>query len=413
MPIVYTEEYLLEKLNELWMKHGKIQGVLIDKEPNFPTRKCYIRAFGSLENACNLIGYDGYKKHKFNIEDAQKVLDKRNGHFDLLNFNGMAKKCLVRCRECGAISEIMPDSLLRNKTNKHFGCKTCNKQDFINKLKNNNLEFIEYVENNKYKVKCLRCGNIIVGYKGHLTNQKYNCQKCESKIKQDKIFNNKEMYKKKTVDRAMFFKHLEKILEEESFMWFYCLGVLFSDGHFDNKTQRITLAMNKRDSDVIDNIANFLHCKSLRYKNLALIDFCGGYIFDNLIIKYNIDNQKTYKPCNISSIKDEQLIAFIIGFIDGDGSILKRTDNKHYKISIKLHLSWKDNLQYLSNNLYNYFNKKNIPQTSNISQPQGTYAQIVWGNKDVINGLVDFIIKNNIPVSERKWGKLIKERRVI
>lgn len=133
MPIVYTEEYLLEKLNELWMKHGKIQGVLIDKEPNFPTRKCYVRAFGSLENACNLIGYDGYKKHKFNIEDAQKILDERNGHFNLLNFNGMSKKCLIQCKECGTIEEIVPDSLLRNKTDKHFGCKTCNKQNYKHK----------------------------------------------------------------------------------------------------------------------------------------------------------------------------------------------------------------------------------------------------------------------------------------
>ena len=124
----YTDEYLLEKLKELWDKYGKIQAKLIDKEPNFPTRKCYIRAFGSLENACKLIGYNEYKKHKFTMIDAQKVLDERNGHFKLLTFNGMANKCVIQCKECGTVDEIVPDSLLRNKTDEYFGCKVCNQK---------------------------------------------------------------------------------------------------------------------------------------------------------------------------------------------------------------------------------------------------------------------------------------------
>lgn len=126
---IYTDEYLLEKLKELWKKYGKIQTKLIDNEPNFPTRKCYVRAFGSLENAYKLIGYNDYKKHKFTIEDAQKTLDERNGHFNLLTFNGMRNKCYIQCRECGDIFETVPDSLLRNKTNEHYGCENCNKQN--------------------------------------------------------------------------------------------------------------------------------------------------------------------------------------------------------------------------------------------------------------------------------------------
>lgn len=123
---MYTADYLLDKLNWLLLKHGKIQTKLIDTEPNFPTRKCFIRAFGSVENACKMIGYDEYHKHSFTIQDAQKVLDERNGHFDLLTFNGMRQKASVRCRECGAIDDIAPDSLLRNKTTNTFGCKNCN-----------------------------------------------------------------------------------------------------------------------------------------------------------------------------------------------------------------------------------------------------------------------------------------------
>lgn len=129
---MYTEEYLLEKLKSLWLKHGKIQGVLIDKEPDFPTRKCYVDAFGSLENACKLIGYNDYKKGKYTIDDAQKVLDERNGHFDLLDFNGMRNKATIQCRECKNIFLARPDNLLRNKNNEHYGCASCNNKKYKN-----------------------------------------------------------------------------------------------------------------------------------------------------------------------------------------------------------------------------------------------------------------------------------------
>lgn len=408
----YTDEYLLGKLKELWHKYGKIQNTLIDKEPNFPTRKCYVRAFGSLENAYKLIGYSDYKKHKFTIEDAQIVLNERNGHFDLLTFNGMRNKAYVKCRECGDIFQTVPDSLLRDKTNESYGCRNCNKKRLLNKLNNNNLEFIEYVGNDKYKVKCLKCDCIIISDKSNLTNPKYNCQNCGPQIKNNKILNNKDIYKDRTIKRAEFIEHLYKISNEESLMWFYFLGLLFSDGHFDKESQRISLWVKETDFSIIDNIADFLHCKSLRYNSFAGIDFCGSYVFDDLINKYNIDNRKTYNPCDISSIKNEQLIAFIIGFIDGDGSILQRADTKQYKINIKLHLSWKDNLQYLSNCLYEYFNEENIPHTHNIHQPQGIYTEISWGNKNVLKGLAEFIVNNDIPVLKRKWDGLI-ERMVV
>lgn len=408
----YTDKYLLEKLKELWDKYGKIQTKLIDKEPNFPTRKCYTRAFGSLENACKLIGYNEYKKHKFTMADAQKVLDERNGYFKLLTFNGMRNKCLVQCKECGTVDEIIPDSLLRNKTDEYFGCKVCNNKDFFSKLKNNDLEYIEYIGSGKCKVKCLNCKNIIEGYETHLVNPKYNCQKCDPRVKIYKIINNPELYAAKTVEIAKFVVHLEEIVLNESLMWFYCLGFLLADGNFDRKTKRIRLRINEKDSDVIDKIANFLHCKSLREGNMAKIDFCGNYVFDQLVNQYNIDNRKTYNPCDISSIKGDKLIAFIVGFIDGDGSIAQRSDTKQYKINIKLHLSWENNLQYLSNYLYQYFNENSIPHTYIVTQPQGVYVAVTWGNKNILKGLAEFIVKNNIPALERKWEGLI-ERMVV
>jgi hypothetical protein len=132
--VAYSKEYLIEKLKSLLDKYGTIQTQLIDKEPNFPNRKAYIRVFGSVEKACEAIGYYEYQKHKFDIDDAQKVLDERNGHFILLNFNGMRNKSLMQCKDCGTIDNIVPDSVLRNKTKEHFGCKVCNNKKCKNVL---------------------------------------------------------------------------------------------------------------------------------------------------------------------------------------------------------------------------------------------------------------------------------------
>lgn len=406
--MAYTEEYLLRMLKRLWNKYGIIQSNIIDKEPSFPSRACYVRVFGSIDNACKMIGYNDYKIHKFTIENAQKIVDERNGHFELLNYNGMRNKCTVKCKRCEAIFDVSPDSLLRNKTDINFGCKKCNKEKFFKKLKFNNLVYIEDTSYGRCKVRCLKCKTIIEGAKSNFINPKYNCPNCNVNIKNQKILNNKKIYKNNTINRAEFLNHLEKISKDESLMWFYCLGFLFADGHFDNKTQRIKLFINEKDSDTIDKMAEFLHCKSLRYKNLAGIDFCGSYIFDDMLKRYNIDNQKTYIPCDISSIKDEKLIAFIIGFIDGDGSILQRTDTKKYRINIKLHSNWSDNLQYLSNNLYEYFGEERIPHVHMVTQSQHIYAEISWGNQNILNGLVKFIINHNLPILQRKWSKLIE-----
>lgn len=149
---MYTRDYLLEKLNELFIKYGEIKTKFIDKEPNFPTRKCFVREFGSIKNACELIGYTEYSNKTFNIYDAQRILDERNGHFDLLTFNGMRNKASIRCRECGTVDNISPDSLLRNKTDKYFGCKSCNK-----KLCKSNIA-IQIIEDNpmQYSIKVLQ-----------------------------------------------------------------------------------------------------------------------------------------------------------------------------------------------------------------------------------------------------------------
>lgn len=120
----YTKDDLEMRLKKLLNQYGKLSSSIVDNEPNFPTRKVFIRVFGSLENAFLAIGYKEYNKHAYDIQDAQRVLDEKNGNFDLLSFNGMRNKNNTKCRTCGYEWEVVTDNLLRNHTKNH-GCPNC------------------------------------------------------------------------------------------------------------------------------------------------------------------------------------------------------------------------------------------------------------------------------------------------
>lgn len=404
---MYDRDFLIDKLKELWDKYGKIQTKLIDKEPNFPTRTCFVREFGSIENACRLIGYD-YKKSNFTLQDAQKVLDKRNGHFDILEFSKMREHAKLKCRECNHVFLASPDSLLRNKTEEYFGCPNCNHFRFIKKIEENNLKYIsEDKETKKILVQCKICNSEFEGYVGNITNQKFLCQFCSQENRRNVILNKPRVFGKTTVKHQQFIEKIKIIINNNDLKWFYFLGLLMSDGHFDINANRISLWLNKKDKQIIKDISVFLGSKVKYTNNVVGIDFClDNELFNILIDKYNINNTKTYTPCNISSLKQEYLIAFIIGFIDGDGHIRYRTDSKTPVIVIKLHKSWAENLEFLSKHLYAYFNILKYPKNCFVQQKQGTYASVSFGNQIVIKGLYDFIKKNNIPCLKRKWNKI-------
>lgn len=139
----YNKEYLKSELIKLLDKYGTISTVLIDEEENFPTRKVFNRVFGSLENAYKAIGYTEYKIRKFTIEEAQKYLDQRNGQFILLTFNGVRAKNKTKCKKCGYEWDVSTDSLYRNNT-KTNGCPNClkiiNEKAKINKEKQKQYE---------------------------------------------------------------------------------------------------------------------------------------------------------------------------------------------------------------------------------------------------------------------------------
>ena len=407
--VAYSKEYLIEKLKWLLKKYGKIQAQIIDNEPDFPNRKAYIRTFGSIKQACEEIGYYEYKRKKFDINDAQTVLNERNNNFDLLDYKGMRNKNPTKCRTCGYVWNVSTDSLLRNNTSSH-GCPNCTKNAIKENLLNCGFIYIDD-DNGIYTVRCLKCKNIFSRHLSNITEPKFNCPECSSLEKYTKITTNKGLYGEKTIKFGESLFHLKRIVEEQSLMWFYILGLLFADGHFYTDGCRFQLTMNDKDEDTLNKISEFLACRITKYKNVVSIKVSGKEVINDLIEKYKISNRKTYEPCDISSIVGEKMIAFAVGFIDGDGYIYKSKRTGLCKISIKLHKSWENNLNIMVNRIYNFFNVENAPSAILSNGKNDKYAVINFGNSEVLNQLMKFIQENHIPAMHRKWDKILNSRK--
>lgn len=187
---------------------------------------------------------------------------------------------------------------------------------------------------------------------------------------------------------------LIKLLDEslESYYW---LGFLFGDGHFAN-TNRLKLTLSIKDLDHIEKFKKFLEvdnqikCDNFKCE-LSIMD---SYTIRILRDRYDLKSNKTYYPPDIESINGDKLKSFLIGFIDADGSIQKQpNDRLGYYITIKVHDSWFDILNYITQS------------TNAIIQNSGYAVVTISKNADVIN-LKNWAKWKCLPIMDRKWGKI-------
>lgn len=205
---------------------------------------------------------------------------------------------------------------------------------------------------------------------------------------------------------------VEKLLLDtpESFYW---IGFLVADGHF-SVDNRITLALSASDLPHLVNFAKFIEYDNIRmrstiYKSawLAVMDKSK---ISEIRKRFSISNNKTEEPIKLPKITDELFLAFIIGFIDGDGCISLQTNRKDSKLAIKLHGAWKSTLDSWIRRLYKIA-RTNLPAqairvTSGVKINKSGYAEINVANSQVLWFMKEFIFKYQLPHLGRKWNKV-------
>lgn len=186
----------------------------------------------------------------------------------------------------------------------------------------------------------------------------------------------------------------------------YWMGFLLADGHF-SKTNRLELSIATKDKNHLEKFADFLEYKVSPRKCRG--SYCVSVMSNDYVSaikeKYNLHTNKTYNPPNLTvfeNLSDELIISLIIGFIDGDGYICKRPNEKTNLICIACHSSWLETLNYF---LFRISKLTNIKIKNGIIDNEG-YAKITITNFTNIKYLKTKAIEYNLPVLQRKWDTI-------
>ena len=176
---------------------------------------------------------------------------------------------------------------------------------------------------------------------------------------------------------------------------FYWLGFIMADGHF-TKSNQLQINIGEKDIEHLQLLSNFLGNE----KQLLKPNLCVNYKSIRLWLEneFKITNNKTYEPCVLTSLKDDKLFSFIIGFIDGDGSI----DKKGY-LHIKCHSSWLDNLNLMVSFLTDDKFNKGIINSEGL-------AFISITKIEIMNNIKNKIEKLKLPKLTRKWVRIKQSR---
>lgn len=207
----------------------------------------------------------------------------------------------------------------------------------------------------------------------------------------------------------------------ESFYW---AGFITADGWFDFKKNSLGITLSKKDEHHLLKFAEYIQCKSIYYfktksrkistgsitgpKDYISLRVTSKELIPQIIHKFDFKVKKTTNPPShsvFSKFTDKELLSYLIGFIDGDGWMEVSKSCKSYRIGITSSKEWKEFLDFLLSKLETIY-KLDIPK-SLIRKDRPNQITTRIGKSEVILGLKKFISKNNLPVLERKWDKVV------
>lgn len=205
--------------------------------------------------------------------------------------------------------------------------------------------------------------------------------------------------------RNEYCKSKSDVLLKNNLESYYWIGFILADGSIiDN---RICVSLSNKDKQHICKFGKYIECTNIiEYDNFIRLSFQDKYIVPKIKCKFDIKQNKTYNPpCvnNYSIFHTNQLLAILIGYIDGDGCLRKQSNNRNDSLlTIQIHSSWLLFLQMFHNLLESILDLK-------ISKPYiNKRGYAIWSisNSIVLTFLKKYITKHKIPSLERKWNNV-------
>lgn len=202
------------------------------------------------------------------------------------------------------------------------------------------------------------------------------------------------------------------ILFNKSFDSFYWLGFILADGCInEDGTLKVDLAI--KDAEHVIKLATYLNTKYYFYPKYrggkdGATGICRVKIKDIILgVKLRdylgIEGIKTYTPFSLDFIKNKyQMMAFLAGFIDGDGTIYQNGS-----ASIVGHFNYFKFFENLGSNLINYKIITNF--TVKISK---NTSVIHFHRKNDIQSLKEQLVKMKLPLLSRKWNRTSYKKEI-
>jgi hypothetical protein len=139
-----------------------------------------------------------------------------------------------------------------------------------------------------------------------------------------------------------------------------------ADGYINHRTMSLGIELSLKDRDHLSKLANFIGTNTtlgrrlLKYKNITKkfdmiqTNKTSRKTLPLPIKKFNIHPHKTKNLQKIRIKKDNLFLSFLIGYIDGDGSITKisRKYNNSYRCTLECNVSW---LEFLERSIHRLF----------------------------------------------------------
>jgi len=294
------------------------------------------------------------------------------------------------CPQCGKEEIFKKESTFLRKIENKEICRRC-------KAKNKDL-------NNTYVRICPECGKeITYKYKSDYTKAVKSMSLCKScAVKHTTIFVKGHTFN----DLYNIPKNSLNRLLDESISSMYWVGFIIADGSIYNDYSRFELGLKHEDLDVLEQFAQYINydgtIKCRDSTNSNRIVFNNKKSIKAFSEHFNIFENKTYNPTDFSFYEKytkDQLLALLIGIIDGDGCI-QYNNESHTSFSIKItaHKCWENFytrlLNYLDISVHiNPIKDKNVITI-------GIYKE------EYISKFIDIINKYNLVCLKRKWNKI-------
>ena len=196
----------------------------------------------------------------------------------------------------------------------------------------------------------------------------------------------------------------------------YWAGFIAADGHLSQDNGVILslsekdlchLEIFKKDTDFSGDIkhyksfGNFSNIKGSYYCRISLY---SRKLCEDLTKNWLITHNKTRNLQFPTHLDKENLMAYCLGYIDGDGSIPKNKDGRIYNISICGH---KDFLIQMQEFLKKYLQEQD-KDFSKIYTDHSIFKLIIH-RRIILNKIKSLVIKsfNDLPLMRRKWDGLL------